>query len=445
MARLFGTDGVRGIANTELSPTLALKLGAASAYVLRGRHSEAKILMGRDPRISGDILESAMASGICSIGVDVYLTGVAPTPAVAFMTQLMQADAGVVISASHNPMRDNGIKFFGADGYKLPDEIEDEIEARMKNFKNLARAEGAGVGRMFRVHDMIDGYVSHLISSFPHKLGGIKLVLDCANGAVCEAGPKIFSALGADVEVIHNKPDGININDNCGSQHLDDLRRAVLSAGAQAGMAFDGDGDRAILVDEKGRAVDGDRVMAICAIHLAREGRLPHSAVVATVMSNMGLEVALRREGISLVRTRVGDRYVSDEMRRTGIIVGGEKSGHLIFSRHSTTGDGLVTALQVLNVMLLTGKPLSELGAMVEEFPQTLVNVPVKDKNGWENVPEVGNVIKESEQRLAGRGRVLVRASGTENLIRVMTEGPDLAELQEITGAICDVVKSKLG
>ncbi|HAH88243.1 MAG TPA: phosphoglucosamine mutase, partial [Armatimonadetes bacterium] len=321
MARLFGTDGVRGIANTELSPTLALKLGAASAYVLRGRHSEAKILMGRDPRISGDILESAMASGICSIGVDVYLTGVAPTPAVAFMTQLMQADAGVVISASHNPMRDNGIKFFGADGYKLPDEIEDEIEARMKNFKNLARAEGAGVGRMFRVHDMIDGYVSHLISSFPHKLGGIKLVLDCANGAVCEAGPKIFSALGADVEVIHNKPDGININDNCGSQHLDDLRRAVLSAGAQAGMAFDGDGDRAILVDEKGRAVDGDRVMAICAIHLAREGRLPHSAVVATVMSNMGLEVALRREGISLVRTRVGDRYVSDEMRRTGIIV----------------------------------------------------------------------------------------------------------------------------
>jgi phosphoglucosamine mutase len=344
------------------------------------------------------------------MGVDVYLTGVVPTPAVAFMTQAMQADAGVVISASHNPMRDNGIKFFGADGYKLPDELEDEIEAQMKDFETLPRPEGAGVGRMYHAHDMIDGYVNHLVDSFPHKLNGIKLVLDCANGAVCEAGPAVFSALGANIQIIHSEPDGININEHCGSQHLDDLRRAVLSSGAQAGMAFDGDGDRAILVDEKGNAVDGDRVMAICAIHMARQGRLPHSSIVATVMSNMGLEVALRSEGISLVRTRVGDRYVCDEMRRTGIIIGGEKSGHLIFSEYSTTGDGLVTALQVLSIMLATGKPLSELGAMVEEFPQTLVNVPVKDKHGWENVPEISEAINEGERRLTGRGRVLVRA-----------------------------------
>ena len=445
MDKLFGTDGVRGIANTELSALLALKLGSASAYVLRKKHEGAKILIGRDPRISGDILESALASGICSLGVDVYLAGIVPTPAVAYLSQYTHADAGIVISASHNPMRDNGIKFFGDDGYKLPDEIESEIEDQVAAFDDLPRPDGASVGRMYRVHDLIEQYMDHLRQVFLYRLDGMKVVLDCANGAVYELAPRFFAEIGAKIIVVNNQPDGININSNCGSLHPETLQRLVLDHSAQIGLAFDGDGDRAILVDEKGRIVDGDHVMAICALHLAQQKQLPNNSVVATVMSNIGLEIALQRENISLIRTQVGDRYVSDEMRRTGIVIGGEKSGHIIFSKHSTTGDGIITALEVLSTMLETGKPLSDLADQMQEFPQILINVHVKKKDGWERIPKIAEAVKVGEERLANRGRVFVRASGTEKLIRVMAEGPDLSELEEITGEICGVVKEMLG
>ena len=445
MAKLFGTDGVRGTANTVLSPLLAVQLGSASAYVLRQKHEGAKMLIGRDSRISGDILESAMAAGICSLGVDAYLTNIVPTPCVAFLTRHMQADAGIVISASHNPMADNGIKFFGADGYKLQDEIEAEIEEQVANFDNLPRPEGAGVGRMYRAHNLVEVYLEHLKTIPSHSLAGVEIVLDCANGAVYELAPRLFCELGARVLAMNNDPDGTNINLNSGSLHPEALQELVVEEGAHLGLAFDGDGDRAILVDEKGRLVDGDHVLAICGLDLARKNRLPGNAVVSTVMSNIGLEIALARENIRLVRTQVGDRYVSDEMRKTGAILGGEKSGHVIFSEHSTTGDGMVTALQVLGIMLETGKSLSDLASQMEEFPQLLVSVRVKDKSGWEKVPEIKSAIADAEKRLAGRGRVLVRASGTERLIRVMAEGPDQAELEEIVGEICTVIKRKLG
>lgn len=445
MGKLFGTDGVRGIANTELSADLALRLGSASAYVLRHKHDGAKMLIGRDPRISSDILESAMAAGICSLGVDVYLAGVVPTPAVSLLSRLMHADAGIVISASHNPMRDNGIKFFGGDGYKLNDGIEAEIEEHMSSYEKLPRPEGAGVGRMYHAQGLSENYLDHLRRTFPYSLHGLKIVLDCANGSVYDAAPRLFSGLGASVLATNNLPDGMNINLNCGSMHPEALRELVLDDQANIGFAFDGDGDRAILVDEKGNLVDGDHVLAICGLHLARKKDLPHRAVVSTVMSNIGLEIALSRERVKLIRTHVGDRYVSDEMRKTGIILGGEKSGHIIFAEHSTTGDGLVTALQVLAIMLETGRPLSELAAQMPEFPQLLVNIPVREKRGWDAVPEIRSAIEAGEQRLNGRGRVFVRASGTEKLVRVMAEGPDLSELEEITEGICSEIRRSLG
>lgn len=424
---------------------LAVQLGSASAYVLRQKHEGAKMLIGRDSRISGDILESAMAAGICSLGVDAYLTNIVPTPCVAFLTRHMHADAGVVISASHNPMADNGIKFFGADGYKLQDEIEAEIEEQVANFDNLPRPEGAGVGRMYRAHDLVEEYLKHLKAISSHPLNRVKIVLDCANGAVYELAPRLFSELGAKVLAINNDPDGTNINLNSGSLYPKALQALVVEERAHLGLAFDGDGDRAILVDEKGRLVDGDHVLAICGLDLARKNRLPGNAVVSTVMSNIGLEIALARENVRLVRTQVGDRYVSDEMRKSGAILGGEKSGHVIFTEHSTTGDGMVTALRVLGVMLETGKSLSELAGQMEEFPQLLVSIPVRNKSGWEKVPEIASAIKSAEKRLAGRGRILVRASGTEKLIRVMAEGPDQSELEEIVEEICTVVKCKMG
>lgn len=445
MGKLFGTDGIRGVANTELSALLALKLGAASAYVLRSRHEGAQIFVGRDPRISGDILESALASGVCSLGVDVYLLGIVPTPGVAYLTRLKQADAGVVISASHNPMRDNGIKFFGSDGYKLSDEVENEIEKQLKRFNKLPRPEGNSVGRMYRAEEMVENYLDHLKGLLPNGLSGWKLALDCANGAVSHLAPKLFTELGANVMVINNSPNGININENCGSLYPETLQKLVKKENLQMGMSFDGDGDRAILIDEKGNIVDGDHVMAICALELARKDKLPGRKVVATVMSNAGLEVALARESITLLRTDVGDRYVSDKMRQTGAIIGGEKSGHIIFSEHSTTGDGMVTALQVLSVMAATGKPLSELAAQMSEFPQLLVNVPVRTKKGWEKIPEIADAVAWGQAQLAGGGRVFVRASGTEALIRVMAEGPDIQVLNEIVNPICEAIRKQLG
>lgn len=445
MRKLFGTDGVRGTANTELSPLLALKLGSASALILRRKHKGAKILIGRDPRISGDILESAMAAGICSMGVDVYLTGVISTPAVSYLTKEINADAGVVISASHNPMKDNGIKFFGSDGYKLPDEVESEIERNLESFDDFNRPKGADVGRMYHSHDLGFRYLEHIKESFPLDLKGMKIVLDCSNGALSEFAPILFSTLGAEIIITNCEPDGININENCGSLYPKKLQAEVMKHNANIGMAFDGDGDRAILVDEKGRTVDGDHVMAICSIHLAAKGLLPNNSVVATVMSNIGLEAALRDKGITLIRTKVGDRYVSDEMRKSGIAVGGEKSGHLIFSNFSATGDGLITALQVLKTMIESSTPLSTLADQMKEYPQLLINIPVKSKNNWENIQAISDIIKQGEKTLEGKGRVFVRASGTERLIRVMAEGPELNELEQITSMISNVIKIELG
>ncbi|MHB1458910.1 MAG: phosphoglucosamine mutase [Armatimonadota bacterium] len=445
MRKLFGTDGVRGTANAELSPLLALKLGSASALVLRRKHKGAKILIGRDPRISGDILESAMAAGICSMGVDVYLTGIISTPAVSFLTKLINADAGVVISASHNPMKDNGIKFFGSDGYKLPDEIESEIENNLEGFDDFHRPKGADVGRMYHSHDLAFKYLDHIKDSIPLDLSGLKIVLDCANGALSEFAPILFTSLGAEIFPTNCEPDGININENCGSLYPKKLQDVVLKYKAHIGLAFDGDGDRAIMVDEKGRTVDGDHVMAICAIHLAEKGMLRNNSVVATVMSNIGLEAALRDKKILLIRTKVGDRYVSDEMRKSDISIGGEKSGHLIFSDYSATGDGLITALQVLKTMLESAKPLSELADQMKEYPQLLINIPVKTMSNWEKNPAISEIIKQGEISLAGKGRVFVRASGTERLIRVMAEGPDLNELEKITSMISNVVRTELG
>lgn len=445
MQRLFGTDGVRGVANTELSANLALRLGAAAAFVLRSKHEGAKILVGRDPRISGDVLESALAAGVCALGVDIHLVGVVPTPAVAYLARLIDADAGIVISASHNPMRDNGIKFFGPDGHKLSDDIEAEIEAQVHRFDELPFPDGPGVGRMYRASFLVDRYIEHLKRSFPHRLDGISIALDCANGSASSIAPQFLADLGAAVAVINAQPDGANINRDGGALHTDRIRKLVAGTDATIGFSFDGDADRAILSDAEGNLIDGDHVMAFCGLHMAKQGRLPGNVVVGTVMSNIGLELALGNAGIELARAAVGDRYVSEEMRRRGAMLGGEKSGHLIFGEYTKTGDGMITALQVLNVMIESGKSLSELAGQMEEFPQLLESVPVRDRTGWEQNAEILAAIHAGEERLKGKGRVFVRASGTEKLIRVMAEGPDMDELRSVVGDICAVVKRALG
>lgn len=445
MGKLFGTDGVRGLANVELSPLLALQLGTAAAHVIVKSKQRARILIGRDPRISGDILESAMAAGICSQGVDAVLVGVVSTPGVAYLTASTGAAAGVVISASHNQVEDNGIKFFGPDGYKLDDAVEAEIEEFVPKFDELPRPKGGDVGRMYRKHELVWEYAQHLKSCAGCRLEGLKVVVDGANGSASELAPQVLAEVGAEVDAINCSPDGTNINKNCGSLHPETLKRRVLETGADVGLALDGDADRAIFVDERGEIVDGDHVMAIYALKKAGEGDLPGNLVVSTVMSNIGLEIALAKEGIKLIRTPVGDRYVSDEMRRTGAIVGGEKSGHIILAKHSTTGDGMVTALNILTIMKQSGKHLSELASCMLELPQVLVNVPVREREGWDSVPEIASAIKKVEEALEGRGRVLVRPSGTEKLIRVMAEGPDMDELNKLVGSIAEAIESKLG
>ena len=445
MRKLFGTDGVRGLANIELSPLLALQLGTAAAHVIVKTREGARILIGRDPRISGDILESAMVAGACSQGLDAVLVGVISTPGVAYLTISTGASVGVMISASHNPVEDNGIKFFGPDGYKLDDAVEAEIEEHVPRFDALARPSGGEVGRMFHKHELAWQYAHHVKSAASCRLDGLKLVLDCANGAACELAPQIFSEVGASVETINCSPNGININSNCGSLYPQALQETVRESGADAGLAFDGDADRVVLIDERGEIVDGDHVMAIYGLHQARKGDLPGNVVVATLMSNIGLEVALAKENVRLIRTPVGDRYVSDEMRRTGAIIGGEKSGHVILSRHTTTGDGMVTALQILSIMVETGKRLSELASEMEEFPQILVNVPVRDRHGWDKSPAIMSAISSAQEKLAGRGRVFVRPSGTEKLIRVMAEGPDRDELERLTSDIAEAIRRSLG
>jgi phosphoglucosamine mutase len=445
LKKLFGTDGVRGLANVELSPLLALQLGTAAAHVIVETRHDARVLIGRDPRISGDILESAMVAGICSQGVDVIIVSVISTPGVAYLTKSTGASAGVVISASHNPVQDNGIKFFGPDGYKLDDAVEADIEEHVPRADKLPRVSGGDVGRMFRKHELAWEYAEHVKTAASHRLDRMKIVLDGANGAASELAPQIFSEVGANVECINCNPNGININSGCGSLHPNMLQEKVRELGADVGLAFDGDADRVIMIDEHGEMVDGDHVMAIYGLRQARMNDLAGGVVVGTVMSNIGLEIALAKENIKLVRTPVGDRYVSDEMRRLGALIGGEKSGHIILSRYTTTGDGMITALQVLSIMAETGKRLSELACEMEEFPQILLNVPVKDRNGWDSIPQILSAISTAEQKLAGSGRVLVRPSGTEKLIRVMAEGPDMDELKQLTGDIAEAVRQALG
>ena len=429
MGRIFGTDGVRGIANVyPMTTEMAMQLGRGAAHIFKNKHRRPKIVIGKDTRLSGYMIENAIASGICSMGVDVLLVGPLPTPGIAFITSSMRADAGVVISASHNPFQDNGIKFFSRDGFKLPDELEEEIEELiLSNGINHLRPTAEEVGKAFRIDDAAGRYVVFLKNSFPRDLtlDGIKIAVDCAHGAAYKVAPAVFEELGAEVVLTGVKPNGQNINAGCGSLYPEVVAKLVVESGAHIGVAFDGDADRLICADEKGRVLDGDHLMAVCAAHMLREKRLNHSTLVTTVMSNMGLEVALRSRGGCLERTAVGDRYVVERMRAGGFNLGGEQSGHVIFLDYNTTGDGILSALRLLEVMLLQGKPLSELAAIMERYPQHLINVRVKERKPLDAVPEIARTVRLVEEKLGDHGRVLIRPSGTEPVIRVMVEGRD--------------------
>ncbi|MGB9791278.1 MAG: phosphoglucosamine mutase [Thermacetogeniaceae bacterium] len=446
MGRLFGTDGVRGIANRELTPELAFRLGMAGAYVLMREVARPRIVVGKDTRISGDLLEAALTAGILSVGADCVRVGVTPTPGLAYLTRALGCCAGVVISASHNPMEDNGIKFFAGNGFKLPDEVEDEIEKLVLNEDfEFPRPIGDGVGRLIEENEGIERYLQFLKEIGSIDLSGLKIVLDCANGAASHVAPRLFSELGADVTVIHGEPNGVNINVNCGSTHPESLQDAVRGLGADLGLAFDGDADRLIAVDEKGNVVDGDQIMVICGLYRKKKGALDNNKVVVTVMSNLGLRHAFQREGVEVVETKVGDRYIMEELLKNGGKFGGEQSGHIIFLDRTTTGDGLVTALELLRVVRETQAPLSQLAAQMVRFPQVLVNVRVEDKHALYDNPAIAEAVKRAEMRLAGRGRVLVRPSGTEPLVRVMGEAMDEYELKEVVEELADVIRRELG
>ena len=448
MGRMFGTDGVRGIANKELSPALAFNLGRIGAYVLTEEtHKKPRIAVGKDTRISGDMLEAALIAGICSMGAEAVSLGVLPTPAVAYLTRHMGLDAGVVISASHNPFEYNGIKFFNGEGYKLSDQLEDRIESLMLNPENgIANPTGAEIGKKVEVDNAVHGYVDFLKKTIDVNLRGLKIAVDCANGASYIAAPSVLADLGAEIVVINNKPDGTNINVKCGSTHPEGLQKLVVESGAHIGLAFDGDADRLIAVDNRGNIVNGDHMLAIFARHLKGKGMLKKDTVVATVMSNMGLDIALKREKCNLVKTKVGDRYVLEEMVSMGYSIGGEQSGHIIFLDHNTTGDGLLTALQLLAVVKETGKKLSDLASIMKELPQVLVNAKVKNENKDKYMKDeaIAEMIASLEKKLKGRGRVLIRPSGTEPLVRVMLEGANEAEIKEDAAALAKLIEEKL-
>ncbi len=447
--KLFGTDGVRGVANADpMTSEVALRLGRAVAHVFRESPRRHKILIGKDTRVSGYMLETAMASGICSMGVDVLLVGPMPTPGIAFLTRSLRADAGVVISASHNPFQDNGIKFFARDGFKLPDAVEEEIEDLVfAGSIDHLRPTAGEVGKAFRIDDALGRYNVFAKNTFPRDrtLDGLKIVVDAANGAGYKVAPEVLEELGATVWTIGTEPDGENINDQCGAMHPEALQKRVLEVGADVGLALDGDADRCLLVDEKGTLVDGDQVLAIAAQQMSRSGTLRNGAVVATVMSNLGLEVALRDMGLSLVRTPVGDRYVVEEMRRRDANVGGEQSGHIIFLDHNTTGDGLITSLGILSILVEAQKPMSELARAMTRFPQVLVNVRVKERRDVTADERIAGAIRDIESDLGDRGRVLVRASGTEPLIRVMVEGEHEDEVRSHAEGIAEAIRQSEG
>ncbi len=442
MGRLFGTDGVRGLANADLSPELALRLAVSAAHTLaehvQGRPPVA--LVGRDPRASGEMLEAAVVAGLTSAGAMVVRLGVLPTPAVAFLTAESRADLGVMISASHNPMPDNGIKLFAAGGQKLPDDIEAEIEAGLDT--EFVRPTGERVGR---VDDLLDGaahYVSHLVKAVPHRLDGLRVVVDCANGAASEVGPAAYTEAGATVIPIHAEPDGININDGCGSTHLGQLTAAVLEHGADLGIAHDGDADRCLAVDAAGNEIDGDQILAILALAMRDAGTLAGDTLVATVMSNLGLRLACQREGIHLIETRVGDRYVLEALRNGGYSLGGEQSGHVVLPEHATTGDGVLTGLLLMSRMAATGRSLADLASVVRKLPQVLINVPVADRAGAAAAGRVLDAVREAEAELGGEGRVLLRPSGTEQLVRVMVEAPSEETAHAVAERIADLVRT---
>ncbi|WP_138420035.1 phosphoglucosamine mutase [Aquibacillus sediminis] len=446
MGKYFGTDGVRGIANKELTPELAFKLGRFGGYVLTKEMSKPKILVGRDTRISGHMLEGALAAGLLSIGAEVMRLGVISTPGVAYLTKALGSEAGVMISASHNPVGDNGIKFFGPDGFKLTDEQELEIEQLIDQEEDtLPRPIGADLGQ---INDYFEGgqkYIQYLKQSIDSDFEGLHIALDCAHGATSSLAPHLFADLEADISTIGASPDGLNINDGVGSTHPESLQDFVVEKQADIGLAFDGDGDRIIAIDEKGNLVDGDHIMYICGKYLNEKGLLRHSTVVSTVMSNIGFYKALEEHGMKSDKTAVGDRYVMEEMRKGGYNLGGEQSGHIIFLDYVTTGDGMLTALQLVNVMKETGKSLSELAAEMEKFPQVLKNVKVIDKNEALVNPKIQEVIEKVEHEMGDDGRVLVRPSGTEPLVRVMVEAPTEEDCHNYVDQVVQVIEDLLG
>ena len=450
MGRLFGTDGIRGAANEyPLTAEVVEEIGRAVASVFKGANNRAKIIIAKDTRLSGDMIEDALAAGICSAGGEVYLAGILPTPAVAYLTASTDASAGIVISASHNPFFDNGIKIFDADGFKLADSKEDEIENLLlgENTANSADEIIRDTGSIESLKDASERYLAFLQNTVSDtgRFNGMKIGLDCSNGATYLVAPQLFRDLGAQIEAICVNPDGQNINADCGSEHPQSLIKAVIANGADIGLAFDGDGDRLVAVDEKGRVITGDRILAICARTLKRNGLLKNNMVVSTVMSNLGLRLALKEMGIQHLMTRVGDRYVLEQMRANGAVIGGEDSGHMIFLDQHTTGDGMLTAIRLIQTMCDENKPLSELSRIMAVFPQVLLNIDVQKKPEIEGVSEIMAAIRSVEDRLGEKGRVLVRYSGTQPLCRVMVEGPDKDETQLYCRQIADVVKAALG
>ncbi|MFJ9796134.1 phosphoglucosamine mutase [Streptomyces sp. NPDC101145] len=452
MGRLFGTDGVRGVANADLTAELALGLSVAAAHVLaeagtfEGHRPTA--VVGRDPRASGEFLEAAVVAGLASAGVDVLRVGVLPTPAVAYLTGSLGADLGVMLSASHNAMPDNGIKFFARGGHKLADELEDRIEAVYQQHRTgepWDRPTGAGVGRVKDYGQGADDYIAHLLSVLPNRLDGLKIVLDEAHGAASRVSPEAFTRAGAEVVTIGATPDGLNINDGCGSTHLDMLKAAVLEHGADLGIAHDGDADRCLAVDHTGTEVDGDQILAVLALAMREAGTLRGDTVVATVMSNLGFKLAMEREGLRLVQTAVGDRYVLEEMKEQGYALGGEQSGHVIVLDHATTGDGTLTGLLLAARVAATGRRLADLAGVMERLPQVLINVKDVDKSRVKTSAELGIAVADAERALGTTGRVLLRPSGTEPLVRVMVEAADIEQARTVAGQLADVVKATLG
>ena len=449
MGTLFGTDGIRGEANRyPMDAAMAFSVGQAITYLLRKENHRTRVIIGKDTRISGYMLESALESGITSMGGNPYLVGVLTTPGIAFITQSMRADAGIVISASHNPYQDNGIKIFSGSGYKLSDEEEEVIEKLILEGKLPEKVPPPReMGRAKRIEDVLGRYIVFLKNTFPRDLSmeGMKIVIDAGNGAAYRVAPETFIELGADVDVINNKPDGININDNCGSQHTQELRKRVVENGADIGLAFDGDADRLIAVDEKGHEVTGDQILIICANVLKNQGKLENDLLVSTVMSNLGLTIACKKYGIHHYASKVGDRYVLEDMKKLGAVLGGEDSGHIIFLNLHTTGDGILTAIQLISSMVLEDKPLHDLAAMMDIYPQELINVAVRSKPEISSVPQLVDAIRQVETELGDQGRVLVRYSGTQNVCRVMVEGPSDDLTQKYCRQIAETVKTTLG